>query len=49
MKSIFLLIAITACLLTLSVNAVFAVGSDTVENLYFSIDIPDSWTCNFGD
>jgi hypothetical protein len=31
-------------LLSFSATAVFAGGSDIVENLYFSIKIPDNWT-----
>jgi hypothetical protein len=31
-------------LLSFSVNAVFAGGNNSVENQYFSIDIPDNWT-----
>jgi hypothetical protein len=35
-------------LLAFSVTAVFAGGSDRVENLYFSIKIPDNWTYKEG-
>lgn len=41
---IFIIVSIIIFLLSLSVTGVFAGGTDTVANLYFSIKIPDSWT-----
>jgi hypothetical protein len=43
-KKIFIIVSIIVFLLSLSVNAVFAGGNNSVENQYFSIDIPDNWT-----
>jgi len=44
MKTMFLLIVFGMIfLLSLSISAVFAGGNDNVENLYFSLKIPDSW------
>lgn len=42
-KKIFIIVSITVFLLSLSVNAVFAGGNDSVGNQFFSIEIPDSW------
>jgi len=41
---ILVMVSIMMFLLPLSVTSVFAGGTDSVENLYFSIKIPDSWT-----